>query len=119
MRTYIIILGDIPNIDCDAKFGEYVNKNKFDFWRYTPLNWILLTPDHISTNMINTAVVDAYGASSFICCLEITINDIAGIFPVSGDLAKEIEKSKWSPFQWFHTIKDSKFIPRWEKEDLK
>ena len=118
MRTYNIILSDIPNIECDAKFGEYVNKNKLDFWRYTSLNWILLTPDNISTNMLIGEVVNAYGAI-FFCVLEIQINDAGGILPGNEEMVKEIEKTKWTPFQWFNHIKDPKFVPRWIKESSK
>lgn len=113
MRTYLIILSNITSVECDKKFADYVNKNKFDFWRYTSLNWILLTPDDISTNMINTAVIQAYGVG-FICCMEIKINDVAGIFPTNNP---EAAKSGWSPFNWFNQIKSTDFIPRWKRED--
>lgn len=113
MRTYIIILSDIPSKAADLKFATYVENNKFEFWRYTPLNWILLTPDTVSTNMINAAVVEAYGPI-FSCSLEVKINDFAGIMPTK----KEINEAM-NPFRWFRAIKEPAFIPRWEKEKEK
>lgn len=113
-RIYLIILGEIKNLDCDARFAKYVNDNNFDFWRYTALNWLILTPTNVSTNMVNAEVINAYGPV-FITCLEISINDIAGVFPSSGEQAEEIKKSKWSPFLWFHEIKKPNFKPKWEK----
>lgn len=111
MRTYIIILSDIKSNDSDSKFSKFVNENKFDFWRYTALNWILLTPDSVSTNDLTIKIRECYGVI-FQCVLEININDVGGIFPTSKE---NIEDAK-IPFQWFYKIKEPNFVPRWEKE---
>lgn len=108
MRTYIVILSAIPNKAADEKFAAYIEKNKFDFWRYTALTWIVITPDNVSTNMLNAAVYEAYRVP-FVCCLEVTINDVAGIWATSND-------PLLNPFQWFKTIKERGYVPRWEKE---
>lgn len=111
MRTYIIILSEIKDQDSDRKFADFVNKNKFDYWRYTALNWILLTPNSVSTNTLIAEISESYGAI-FQCVLEISINDIGGIFPhQKGDVP-----IGWSPFNWFYEIKKPNFVPRWEKE---
>lgn len=111
MRTYIIILSDIKGKDSDKKFSEFVHENKFDYWRYTSLNWVLLTPDTVSTNKLVSELTKAYG-SIFQCVLEVSINDIGGVFPHKKGEVPE----GWSPFNWFHQIKKPDFIPRWEKE---
>jgi hypothetical protein len=110
MRTYIIILSEIKDQNSDTKFSEYVNKNKFDYWRYTALNWILLTPDSVTTNVLIAEITQAYG-TIFQCVLEVSINDIGGIFPQN----KYEGPQGWSPFNWFYEIKKPTFIPRWEK----
>ncbi len=114
MRTYIIILSEIKDENSDLKFSEFVNNNKFDYWRYTALNWILLTPDSVSTNTLTLEITKSYGAI-FQCVLEISINDIGGIFPHKKGEVPE----GWSPFNWFYEIKKETFIPRWEKENTK
>jgi hypothetical protein len=111
MKTYIIILSDVKEEDCDIKFAKFVNDNRFEYWRYTALNWILLTPDSISTNQIITKITESYGPI-FQCVLEIDINDVGGLFPhKKGSVPKG-----WSPFLWFKKMKDPNFIPNWEKE---
>jgi len=114
MRTYLIILGQIEGSDSDQKFADFVNRNKFDYWRYTTFNWILLTPDTVSTNFLIAEVTKAYGPV-FSCVLEISINDIGGIFPISEK--EKIELKGWSPFMWFNQIKAPDFVPRWIKEE--
>jgi len=112
MRTYIIILSNIPNEESDNKFGKYINDNKLDYWRYTPLNYIILTPDFITTTVLILELRNAYG-SMFLSVLEIDIKDVGGIFPSNSEF------DGWTPFQWFKKIRDPKFIPRWEKEKIK
>ena len=111
MRTYIIILSDIKEQDSDKKFSDFVHKSKFDYWRYTPLNWVLLTPNTVSTNQLVAEITKAYGAI-FQCVLEISINDIGGIFPHK----KGEVPLGFSPFNWFFEIKKPDFIPRWKRE---
>ncbi|CAI9673182.1 hypothetical protein [Elizabethkingia anophelis] len=107
MRLYVVILSDIKAIDNDEKFAKYVFNNNFEYWRYMALNWILATPDHISTNDIVGNLFDAYG-SIFFTVLEVTINDFGGIFPSN----KKLEGQ--TPFDWFNKIKDKSFVPQWE-----
>jgi hypothetical protein len=110
MRLYLITLSNINAVESDLTFAEYVNKNKFDYWRYFALNWILLTPDKISTNMLITEMVKAYGTIAFYV-MEINIKDIGGVFPMNGEPPKG-----WTPFNWFSEIINPEFIPRWEKK---
>lgn len=105
------MLSDIKDKSNDEKFSKFVTENEFDYWRYTALNWILLTPDTVSTNQLITQITDSYGAI-FQCVLEININDVGGVFPHKKGEVPE----GWSPFLWFHKIKSPDFIPRWEKE---
>ncbi len=111
MRTYLIILGHIPSEEHDKKFFSIVTENKFDYWRYTAFNWILATPDTISTNFLISKITEAYGAV-FTCVMEIDIRDVGGIFPTN----EPVTNQSWTPFQWFHKIKDPKFVPAWEKD---
>lgn len=113
-RIYLIILGNIKDQNCDTEFAKYVNENNFEYWRYTPLNWIILTPITVSINMVNAEVAKAY-RPTFITCLEININDVAGIFPTTLEMREEMQETKWSPFIWFHKIKKPSFKPKWEK----
>jgi hypothetical protein len=108
MRTYIIILSEIKDQVSDKKFSDFINENKFDYWRYTAFNFILLTPDTVSTNQLVAKITESYGVN-FQCVLEININDVGGLFPTNNP-------NIITPFQWFHEIKKPSFIPRWEKE---
>lgn len=112
MRYYIIILSELDSKDNDQKFADIIDNNKWEWWRYTALNWILATPDSVSTNQIINYAFEAYGPS-FITALEITINDVGGIFPASKEY---YESGGKNPFLWFNEIRDPKFIPRWERE---
>ena len=110
MRIYNVILSHLPQESSDFKFAKTINDNKFEWWRYTMQNWIIATPDNISTNQIMTYTLDAYGAVFFVI-LEITINDVGGIFP-----SKKGDLKEGTPFEWFYKIKDPSFVPKWEKE---
>lgn len=110
MRIYIVILSDIKSVECDQKFSDLVKTNNWEWWRYTALNWILATPDTVSTNDVLTNAIESYGVS-FITILEVSINDVAGLFP-----SNEIQDQ---PFVWFNTIKDSTYIPKWERVKTK
>jgi len=113
MRTYIIILGDIISEKSDNTFAAYVKENKFDWWRYTALNWILLTPDSVSTNMLVAEILKHYGAV-FQCVLEINVNDVGGLFPTITNKGSN-DSNIANPFSWFQEIKRPNFIPSWEK----
>lgn len=114
-RIYIILLTDIKSAEADQSFGIIVRDKKFDWWRNTPLNWILITPITVSTNEIIADVTKAYGGEYFFCVLEIDINDFGGLFPVYN---KEFAKSDIQnlPFQFFNRIKNPDYIPAWERE---
>lgn len=109
MRFYIIILSDIPDQECDFKFAKKIQECKFEWWRRTALNWILATPDKVSTNEITSYVVESYGLI-FSTILEVNINDVGGVYPT---IKSKIEEG--TPFDWFRRIKDPSFIPAWEK----
>ena len=116
MKTFIIILSDIPNQDSDSKFADYISENNFEFWRHTPLNWILLTPDEITTVDINKSVMEAYGKKIFICVLQVDIKGYAGVFQKPLMPTAEIE----SPFSWFQDLfKTNDFVPKWEANKKK
>lgn len=112
MRTYIVILSDIPNQSCDYKFANRINESKFEWWRRTPLCWVIATPDIVSTNQIISIVVESYGPI-FSTVLEVSIKDVGGVYPSTKKEIKDI------PFAWFNIIKDKNFIPSWEKETKK
>lgn len=110
MRFYLIILSDIIGDQDDLKFSEYVQNSKFEYWRYTALNWILATPNNVSTNMILAQVIQAYG-HGFNVVLEISINDVAGVFPGSKELPAV------NPFAWFNLIRENGYVPKWEQKE--
>jgi len=112
MKTYLIILSDIPTNDSDAKFGSFIEKYKLEYWRYTALNWIILTPDDIISTVILSEIVEAYGPI-FSCVLDIKINDAFGILPTT---MSQLESS--NPFNWFEIVQGPKFIPRWLREPI-
>ncbi|MFC4477407.1 hypothetical protein [Flavobacterium chungangensis] len=106
MNTYIIILGEITNKIGDEKFANFVDTNNFEFWRHTPLNWILLTPKNVKLDTINRELKKAYG-QVFICVLKVAIEGFAGHY-----LAKRREDN---PFNWFKDIYIKEgFVPKWE-----
>ena len=70
-RIYNIILCDIISAEADLAFGRLILEKKFEWWRYTPLNWILLTPIDVSTNDITGFVLNTYGPSYPYFILEI------------------------------------------------
>ncbi|WP_343524385.1 hypothetical protein [Pedobacter sp.] len=110
MRLYSIILGDILIPENDKKFSDFVMQKRFDYWRYTPLHWILLTPDDVFTNQLVHDVYKAYGNIVF-CVLEISIKDVGGMFPMYGNIPAS--KNLWTPFHWFENIKRPDFVPKW------
>lgn len=115
MRTYLILIGSVEFEEQHMEFKKYIDAKKYDWWRYTPLEWILLTPKHVSSNELLMEVQKAYG-TTFITVLEININDIAGIFPFNSNEKHLLPEPDWTPFKWFQNIRDENFIPRWERE---
>lgn len=117
MRTYLINLIDIPSESADKKFFDKVKKHNFEWWRYFPLSFILLTPDDIYTNTLTAWIAECYG-TIFFSVMEIDIKDVGGIFPAFGikkeDIEKDINKIP-NPFSWFYIIRDPKFVPKWER----
>lgn len=107
MRTYIVILDSIPSTQADSKFAEMMKKNKFEWWRYTALNWIVITPDTYGTSTLLKEAFLAYGEKTFIVVLEININDAGGAIPPT--------YPGLNVLAWFEKIKDPSFIPAWEK----
>lgn len=109
MKTFIVILSDIPNADSDMKFSQYVFKNKFEWWRYTALAWIIATPNSIKTTDIHSKVQSFYNGT-INCVLEVDINSWAGFGPVVNS-----ENGKESFLYWFRKIKDKTYKPSWER----
>ena len=112
MRIYIVILSDIKTQECDINFAKKIEELNFEWWRYTALNWIIATPVTIATNEIISYGVEAYGAE-FSTVLEVSINDVGGIFPTN---KKNIDANTTNPFEWFYKIKDPNFKPKWIKK---
>lgn len=115
MRTYIIILPSIPSDECDLNFSNFLTENKFEWWRYTALNWILATPDSVSTNFLMAKTTQIYNVP-FLCVLEVDIKDVGGFFPMSKEAVEQAPKG-WSPFNWFYQIKDPKYVKNWERKE--
>lgn len=115
MRTYQINLSHIPSQESDSKFFNKVLKHNFEWWRYYPLSFILLTPDNIYTNTLISWITESYGPI-FFTVIEIDIKDVGGIFPASQEYYKA---GGQNPFEWFYRIRDPKFIPKWEREKQK
>lgn len=114
-RIYNVILSDITSTQADFAFGKLIQDKKFEWWRYTPLNWILVTPVSVSTNQVISYVLETYGASFPYFVLEIDINDTGGL--VSGHSNKgDTPENLKHPFIFFHKIKDPDYIPPWETE---
>lgn len=116
MRTYLINLIDIPSETADKKFFDKVRSHNFEWWRYFPLSFILLTPDNIYTNTLTSWLVECYGVI-FFTVMEIDIKDIGGLYPayeIKNDDVKNANNIP-NPFTWFHIIKDPKFVPKWER----
>ena len=113
-RIYNIILSDISSTDADFAFGKLIKEKKFEWWRYTPLNWILVTPVSVSTNQIIQYVLESYGATNSYFVLEIEINDVGGMIPGYKERGDTSENLK-TPFVFFHSINNPKYIFPWEK----
>jgi hypothetical protein len=111
-RTFVIMLSDITNQEDDAKFAEYIEENNFEYWRRTPLNWILLTPQTTTLEEIINATHNAYG-QIFISAFRVNILGYGGAYR---KLKSNLEES---PFKWFNDIKDENFIPKWEAKEQK
>lgn len=106
MRFYLVMLNDLGDGKEDLMFRDYIMENNFEYWRYYAYSWILATPKSVSTNDILMKMIDCYG-SVFSTVIEISINDVAGIFPSAN---KEL-----NPFSWFNEIRKKDYIPKWEK----
>lgn len=115
-RIYNIILTNLVSEEADSKFANIIKDNNFEWWRYTPLTWILITPINVSTNQIIKYVLDSYGTSTFSCVLEIDINDFGGVMPqfITKDSPQSVKAT--TPFTFFQKIASSDFTPKWEKE---
>jgi len=113
MRTYVISLSDLPSKEADQKFLDFIEKSKFEWWRYIPTTIVLATPDSISTNFLLSILTDCYGTLFFLV-FEVNINDVGGVFPISKEIMDNMPKD-WSPVFWFDSLKSKDYIPKWEK----
>ncbi|AJA67304.1 hypothetical protein MYRA21_0060 [Myroides sp. A21] len=108
-RIYNVVLTDIRNIEDDYKFSKFIEDKRLNWWRYSPLCWILVTPITVSTNDVLLKAVEAYGPEDIIFVFEIDINDFAGILPK----VNPWKNSKLTPFNFFNDLRDSKMKFNW------
>lgn len=107
MKFFVILLSDIKSATCENDFKNFVDRHKLEWWRYTPLNWILATPDTMQIHTIAQAVADAYGLT--VCSiLQVNIEDFAGVYAQN-------PKGNGNPFDWFFKLRQKAYIPRWEQ----
>lgn len=111
-RIYSIVLSDIST-EGDLKFAKLIKEKKFEWWRYTALNWFLITPTTVSTNDILRFLVETYGVTDSCFVFEIYINDFGGLLrsPNTSNEGSEI-----NPFVFFQRLKEPDFVPIWEKK---
>lgn len=116
-RIYNIILSNIETETADSNFAKLVMDKKFEWWRYTALSWILITPVSVSTKQITTYIVDTYGKeSSPFFIFEIDINDVGGIVRTISNNPEDVAIAR-APFIFFQKIKNPDYIFNWEKQD--
>jgi len=114
MKIHLVTLSNIPSKAVDKKFKDYIDKNKFEWWRYMALVWAVATPDDVTTNDIMIAVNECYGpVFSFV--IEVDVKDMAGMFP--GPNSIDVPKD-WNPFAWFRDVKKPEYVPRWIREKV-
>lgn len=112
-RVYNLILTDIENPEDDLKFLKLIQDKKYDWWRRSPLVWIIVTPIEISTNQIIVWTIECYKHNPFYV-LEIDIKDFGGIEFLLESESKNIDAST-NQFVFFRTLVDEKYIPMWER----
>lgn len=111
-RIYMIILSEIKSVDADCAFAKLIQDKKFDWWRRTALNWIVVTPITISTNNMISYLSETYGVDNSFFVLEININDFGGIVSSSKE---DPNNNLASPFIFFNYINSPDYIPAWER----
>lgn len=125
MRMYIIILGDIQDLDNDVKFKEIVDENKFEYWRFVPLNWIIATPYSVDVQTVIGYVGQAYkGTPKFV--FEVDVKDMAASIPpqffmdtdtkdIDYQNSTESKSLRRSMFGWFTLLKSKGYVPKWDR----
>ncbi|WP_413534126.1 hypothetical protein [Empedobacter brevis] len=112
-RIYSVNLSDINSEKDDQNFFNKIIEKKFDWWRYFPLNWVIITPYEVSTNDIILLLSECYN-NTFFSVFEINIKDIGGVMPGNkATLDKSIKIE--SPLEFFYKIKAPDFKFNWEK----
>lgn len=111
MKIFSIILGNIPSQFSDLNFGHFLEASKLEWWRYTPLNYFIATPDYYNTKMIFEIVKRCYpGVISAV--FEVKVLDWYGAGPIVEDQGKDV-----SFLYWFEKITDKNFIPAWKRAE--
>ena len=110
MKIFTIILGDIPLNDSDVRFIKFIESNKLEWWRYTPLNFFLATPNNIMTEVVHENVMKCY-PNVISAVFLIDIKEWQGIGPSLTHLGEPV-----SFLHWFDKIASKDFIPKWESE---
>lgn len=105
-------MGDIPNSFSDISFGQFLNSFRLEWWRYTPLNYFIATPDSYDPKTIFEQVKKSYpGVVSAV--FEVNVLDWYGTGPIVKDHGREV-----SFLYWFEKITDKDFKPAWERSDI-
>ena len=111
-KVFTVIMTDIDSYSNDVLFSQDIMEQKFEWWRYSPLNWLLLTPPTTTLKDIISFVYKSYGGDNFFCVLEIDIKDVGGIIPKD---RPGVLKDGRDPFAFFENIiKSDKYKFKWE-----
>jgi len=111
MKIFSVILGDIPNSFSDLSFGQFLSSFRLEWWRYTPLNYFIATPDSYNAKIIYEYVRMSY-PNVVSAVFEVNVLDWYGNGPIVKDNGKEV-----SFLYWFEKITNKDFKPAWERSD--
>lgn len=110
-NIYIIILSNISTAAGDFEFGKIVREKRYDWWRRSPFNWILITPISTTKKEIVDHLLKTYGSKDFFCVLQVDIIDYVGLIPMN-----YIENLP-NPMSFFEAYKRPDYVPAWEREE--
>lgn len=111
MKIFSVILGDIPGNFSDISFGNFLNSFRLEWWRYTPLNYFIATPNSYDAKKIFEHVKLSY-PGVITAVFEVNVLDWYGIGPIIQDDGKNV-----SFLYWFEKITDKNYKPAWERND--
>ena len=112
MKIFLVYTSTPGSNVNDDEIIAYINSSKFDWWRYNNYDWILVTPDNISTNQILEKFRQFY-ENTVIGVFDIDINNYSGY----GPLIEYADGSKSSIFDFFRALKSDNYIPGWERNN--